>query len=49
MYRRPVSRPRLYQHLNSLHNPQPHRLPVEVAFLKHGVGVRGGVDRDFER
>ena len=33
MYHRPVARSCLYQHLDSLHNPQPHPLAVHVALL----------------
>ena len=47
MHGRPVSRLHLKQHLDSLHNPQPRRLPVQVALLKHGIRVQGSVDRRF--
>ncbi len=35
----------MLQLLDRLDDPQPHRPPVHVALLEHGVGLHGGVDR----
>ena len=39
---RPVARLRLKHRLDGRQYVQPHRLPVEVAPVEHGVGVHGG-------
>ncbi len=39
--------PRLHplQLLHRLQYPPPHRIPVQVATLKHGIRPHGGMDR----